>query len=197
MLDFSNKAPVGHTAKHCPHEVQTVSDRFIPNIGPTSVLNPLSIVPIALTVWIIEHMVSHLLHRIHLLGSWYMDGDDFGLIVNSDISPSNFCVLTPKSDATCWSSQFVFLSQNRQSFGWFDKISSTTDFLDFTACGEFVTISIPSVATVLQDVTSLLFIFASSTTQTLHDPGILKYPISCKFRWQSVGICILLSLQIL
>ena len=73
VASLSTNAPVGHTATHCPQYVHTESFKSISIAVATTESNPLFTADKAPTVWTSLHIVSHLLHIIHLSMSLIMD----------------------------------------------------------------------------------------------------------------------------
>ncbi len=153
---------------------------------PTSVSNPLLTPDKTPTVWISLHIVSHLLHSIHL--SWFLTIDLVELSSGAvDCSPLNLIFLTPKSAAIDCNSQFPFFSQTKQSWGWSDNNNSTTRLRALIASLVLVWTFIPSFANVPQAGTKPL---PAVTMHTRQDAHWFTTFTSSIWRWQRVGIFI-------
>ena len=168
MDSFSFNAPTGQLIIHCPQLIQSTSPRPLSKIGPTVVLNPLFLNPIALTPWTLLQTLIHLPQRIHLEGSLTIDGElvSTGFTV---FSPINSIFLIPISSDSLCNSQFPLLSQEVHSLLWFDKRSSKFTFLASLTLFVFVLITIPSATGKTQDAFKF-FCLSTSTRHSLHDP---------------------------
>ena len=76
VLSTSARAPVGHTATHWPQRTQLVSVRFLPNAVETTAGKPLSMAPMAPTLWYSWHTDSQRRHMMHLFASRTMEGEN-------------------------------------------------------------------------------------------------------------------------
>ena len=171
MLEFSESAPVGHTATHCPQLMQLVVCMGSLKAVLTTAGKPRLTAERTPTDWISLQAVSQRRHMMHLSMSRTMDTDmSFWYLV---VSPRYFISRMPRSCAVRCSSQWPFLVQVRQSLGWLERMSSMTVRRAVTTRGVCVRTTMPSVHTVLQAGARFLRP-STSTTQMRQAPGLFS-----------------------
>src|SRR5699024_8154159 len=121
-------APVGHTARHCPHPTQSVCARSLLNAGVTCILEPRSAKSRIPSPWISSQVLTQSPQRIHLFGSRMTHSDE----VSSGscfLLFSNRTLVIPSWRDSFWSVQTPFFAQVVQSRQWAARRSSMIIFL--------------------------------------------------------------------
>src|SRR5699024_639223 len=72
-------APVGQTARHCPHPTQSVCARSLLNAGVTCIFDPRKGKSRIPSPWISSHVLTQSPQRMHLLGSRITQSEDVSL----------------------------------------------------------------------------------------------------------------------
>ncbi len=144
VSSFSTIAPVGQTVAHWPQYVQGASSRPVMKAGATVVPKPRLTKLYTCTPWRSLQARMQRPQRMHLFWSRTSDGllASMGRFLRS---PSKGISRMPRSAAMDCSSQLRLRWQDRQSFGWLARRSSTTVWRASRTALVFVRTTMPSL----------------------------------------------------